>query len=361
MKSIDIIFTVDYEIHGAGVGSFVDFCYRPTQRMLEIANKYGAKITLMAEMEHYFAMLDHPAEFEKDILMFEKQTKYAIKEGHDVQLHLHPQWENADLKDGKWVFPYTKKEISLLCDDYDYAYSRINKAKAWMEDNYKALDPSYECIGYRAGYFQMQPSANIAKALLENGVICDTSVIKGNKRNNWVGDLDYTSAPSHYFPYRCSMENVSIEDKHSPFMEFPVFSKKHNKVKSYIERTLLGKQNITSATIQKIQRSKLSGLKFYSENSSTKDRIISRMKRTSLYSWQPIDFCISEPDLIIKEVRKIARKDKRTDIPFLFIGHSKDFVYANHFRELLLGLKKIKGCNFMSFKEAIGKYYQYGE
>ena len=99
---IGLIFTLDYEIHGNGSGEFENWAYFPTSHMLDLFDSYGAKLTIMAEMGHYWAMQRYNEFFSHEISLFESQLKNAIKRGHDVQFHFHPQWIDAKFEDGLW-------------------------------------------------------------------------------------------------------------------------------------------------------------------------------------------------------------------------------------------------------------------
>jgi hypothetical protein len=355
MGIIDIILTVDYEIHGNGQGKFEDFCYRPTEKMLDIANRFNAKITFMVEMEHYFAMKKYPAVFKNEIFLFEKQLNRAVAEGHDVQLHLHPQWVNAELVNNAWKFPYAAKEIALFCNDYELAYKHIKKSKEWLENNLKKIDEGYECIGFRAGYFQMQPSFNITRALLNNGIICDTSVAKGMYRNNDnVGMLDYRTVGSQFYPYRASTMDISIEDNSSLLMEMPIFTIKYNKILNKLKKILkiTDKKHKIADAISKIQRSKVPLVK----SDSGYNKIEKNSKRRfSIYGYKYVDFCIGNPHELVRNVKRIAKKSKK-DIPLVFMGHSKDFVYSNHFVYFLKEINKLDNVTSIAFRSAIRKY-----
>lgn len=357
MGNIDIILTVDYEIHGNGQGKFEDFCYRPTEMMLDIANRFDVKITLMVEMEHYFAMKKHPNVFKNEIFLFEKQLNRAIAEGHDLQLHLHPQWLNAKFENGVWKFPYSAKEVSLLCNDYKLAYHRIKESKDWLEKNLKKIDRNYECIGFRAGYFQMQPSFNITRALLDNGIICDTSVAKGMYRNNEsVGKIDYRSVKTTYYPYRASLDDVSIEDKSSLLMEMPIFTLRYNKIIRKLNKILniTDKRHKISDTISKIQRSKVP-----LSNSRLREKALDKVpkRQNGIYGHKYVDFCIGYPHEMVREVRKIANK-MNIDSPLVFMGHSKDFVYSNHLKLFLKEIKKTENIKSRTLRSAIREYYK---
>ena len=44
-----VLFTSDYEIHGSGMGSPKELVVDPTTRMLDQFDRYGAKLTIMAD------------------------------------------------------------------------------------------------------------------------------------------------------------------------------------------------------------------------------------------------------------------------------------------------------------------------
>ena len=45
-----VIFTLDYEIHGNGRGSPRKLMLEPTERMLALFDRYGARLTVMADV-----------------------------------------------------------------------------------------------------------------------------------------------------------------------------------------------------------------------------------------------------------------------------------------------------------------------
>lgn len=345
-NSLDIVFTVDYEIHGNGSGSFIDFCYMPIERMLDLANEFKVKITLMVEMEHYFAMELYENIFSSEIMLFRKQLKRAIVEGHDVQLHLHPQWRNAKYKDG-WSFPYTHTQISYLCDDVEYAIERIKKAKKWLEDYLRDFKEDYQCIGFRAGYFQIQPSINIYKALNSNGICCDTSVFKGFYRNsNNTSTINFRKVEGFNEPYMVEPYDFSLSGNNSNILELPIFSRKETVFKYYLKSRKY-KKIINQIVTKKIKIKKITN----STKSPKKQFFV-----FNLFKFMYWDFCKDNPLQIKKSIKKIKLKNK--DQPIILIGHSKDFIFSNNFRILLLELTKMGNCNFVTLSNTIGKYYE---
>ena len=63
MKSL--IFTLDYELYGNGSGNVFTHIIEPTNKILEIADKYNAKITFFFEVVEYWKLKE---EWEKVII-----------------------------------------------------------------------------------------------------------------------------------------------------------------------------------------------------------------------------------------------------------------------------------------------------
>jgi len=87
-----IIFTLDYEIHGNGDGSPYNLMIEPTNRMLKLFDRFGAKLTILADVAEIIKFKEYYEQYgTDDYYYFEiiNQLKYAVKTGHDVQLHIH--------------------------------------------------------------------------------------------------------------------------------------------------------------------------------------------------------------------------------------------------------------------------------
>ena len=50
---IPLILSLDYEIFGNGAGDVIRDVIEPTQRMLRICDRHGAKMTIMFEVGEY--------------------------------------------------------------------------------------------------------------------------------------------------------------------------------------------------------------------------------------------------------------------------------------------------------------------
>lgn len=116
---ISLIITIDYEIFGDGSGDVKKHIISPANQLLDICDKYGAKLTLMFEVAEYWAFkeLEERGALNLDYYpsqLMAEQAANAIERGHDVQLHLHPQWLGAKYENGSWVVNFSWPRLSDL-------------------------------------------------------------------------------------------------------------------------------------------------------------------------------------------------------------------------------------------------------
>ena len=106
MKSL--ILTLDYELYGNGSGDIYTHIIEPTERILALAGEYKAKITFFVEVVEFWRIEEewlngNKMGYDKNpIEDVRKQLQTAHKQGHDIQLHIHPQWVDAEYKNGAW-------------------------------------------------------------------------------------------------------------------------------------------------------------------------------------------------------------------------------------------------------------------
>jgi hypothetical protein len=355
---IGLIFTSDYEIHGNGSGDFENWAYLPTSKMLDIFDTYGAKLTIMAEMGHYWAMKSHEEIFAKDINLFESQLKDAVRRGHDVQLHFHPQWIDARYEDGSWNLDFSRKTIERLCYNYDEAYLYLKKGKDDLEKLLTPVNQQYKCACFRAGYFQMQPSESVVKALEDAGFLSDSSVSKGMSANDQLRVLDYSSAVSKYRPWKISRHDVCKSDESGKMYEFPVLTERHlifkiiNKIRKLIIKS---KKKNVSDVISDLMGQYSKGI--HKEHLKLNSDLIKIILNKS---WDYADFCRADNLNLLKYVKMVIslceKNNEFSYVPVVFIGHSKDFFFSNQLSLFFEACKKIEGIEFHTYSEAVKIY-----
>jgi len=355
---IGLILTLDYEIHGNGSGDFENWVYFPTAQMLDLFDTFGAKLTIMAEMGHYWAMKKYKDLFSKDIYLFETQLRNAVIRGHDVQLHFHPQWIDAEYKDGNWNLDYSRKSIERLCHNYDEAYFYLKKGKEELQNLLSPVNHKYQCVCFRAGFFQMQPSEIMIKALEDIGFLSDSSVSKGYKTNNNLGVLDYTYACSNYRPWKISKYDICKNDESGKIIEFPILADRIGFINKLLNKIIYDTQGW-------IIRDVKSNIKIYFDKGMTVNRIkkmfADKFKRILFKSWEVADFCRKDRSSLLKYIRNVLslwrKNDNNNYIPVVLIGHSKDFFSIDSLSRFLKACQNIEEVEFTTYFKAIMKLY----
>lgn len=195
-----IAVTIDYETwHPIPPGKTINWendVFLPTAKLLRLCSEEGVKLTIMAEMGEYFWLQQFQPETARTM---ERQWQEAIRQGHDVQLHLHPCWLpelGARYVNENWHWDWSKAKA----DDFPGDLTElIGRCKTALESVLKPVKSDYRVNSFRAGAYQVQPFARLYAALAGNGIVCDTSVYAGGVSSE--RGYDYRLAYSNHQPY----------------------------------------------------------------------------------------------------------------------------------------------------------------
>lgn len=328
----NLILTLDYELYGNGSGNIYTHIIEPTERILALAAQYKAKITFFVEVIEFWRIEE---EWQRGNRMgyasnpiedIRSQLQEAYKNGHDVQLHLHPQWVDATFENGTWNV--NLKEWRLGGYSKTGKYSLVNllkRGKETLEEWIQPIDANYECIALRAGGYNIQPSHEIVKAMKEAGLKIDSSIYPGGKETGTLSNYDYSNiAPNREF-WQTSDE-LEIEGD-SGIYELPIVALSIPRWKKFasIERIKSLLKNRKSAKDS-----------FEAKTSSAEGKKSSKLDKIKYFfqdEWQTWDFCLfssSLHNLFIKEIK--LQQERKV---FTLVGHPKGYMGGNGFKHLL--------------------------
>ena len=330
MKSI--IFSLDYELYGNGSGNIYTHVIEPTERILALAELYNVKLTFFVEIVEFWRIQE---EWQKGNTMGYKknpiediklQLQKAYKQGHDIQLHIHPQWCEAEYNNGYWKV--NLKDWRLGGYNKQGEFSLINllkNGKATLESWITPIDKEYKCIALRAGGYNIQPSKDIVTAMKEPGLVIDSSIYPGGKETGILSNYDYSNIDSDKEWWQTGIE-LEKEGKNGiielPIVAFPI--KRWRKFAS-IERI---------KSLLKNSRSARDSFKAKTNSGSRqKSSMSDKVKYFFQEEWQTWDYCLfssSLHDLFLKEVKK-----QRQRKVFILVGHPKGYMGGSGFRYLL--------------------------
>lgn len=327
---ISVVLTLDYELFGNGLGDVEIDIIAPTDRLINICNKYGAKVTLMFEIGEYWAFkrrekTERLTAKDAPSYLMEYQARRAIQQGHDVQLHLHPQWIGAKLVNDQWQLNFDYLMLANLPDgvgDIDNVYSvtgALHKGKKDLEEMLRSVKPHYSCVAFRAGYYCAQPSELIIRCMKKAGLLADTSVIKGDYSNG-SRVFDYRQAHSNIGYWWTTAQDHCIKGVVGEnIIELPICSEL---VHGY---TLLTPTRINNYLLTRKRRKSISVMSGDHKNISKEDRSI--LQKCMQLHPKKMDFCkLSSGELVrlFKKSSSIATNEE-APVPIVLIGHSKDF------------------------------------
>ena len=221
---LNVIFTLDYEIHGNGDGDPLLLMVKPTQRLIKLFADYGAKLTIMADIAEILKFKEYKEKTGRDDFYYEaivEQLREAVRLGHDVQLHIHASFFNARLEGRRWVQDWSEYDFAGL--GLDRMREIVRVGKQFLENILQPVNAQYKCFVFRAANWSVSPSKNVVRALVDNEIKIDTSVFKYGRRHGIV-NFDYRQAPSALVPWQVDEDDVCRSSKSGLLFEFPIYA-----------------------------------------------------------------------------------------------------------------------------------------
>lgn len=324
---VECIFTIDYEIYGDGHGSLRELVYEPARRLKALFDQAGAKLVVFVEA----AELEKIDAFGTDSTIddVKRQIREFHRDGHEIALHIHPQWCNAQFENEKWNLDYTEYNLCTLpqrrIDEI------VDRSIAYLRNILKT--PDFTPLSFRAGNWLFQPTVAAARVLTEHGIKIDSSVFKGGRQHKH--DLDYRRALKNGY-YWMFGDDVTIPDPAGSMLEIPIYTK-----------MVPFCQMFTTKRIG-LQRKAASGA------GTLRDRLNRLFDLLRFRQPLKFDFCRMTLDELVRLVESAVREDQATPKlfkPIVAIGHTKDLVDFDTIDAFLSFLKE-KAIKISTFEGA---------
>lgn len=188
-----LILTVDHEVFGDGSGSLEACMISPLERLLGVVERHHAPLTIFLEPLHLMAAQDHGRGGAVEAVL--AQVRQAAARGHEVQLHLHPQWWPVVAGQRKTPDPALWRIGGL---DEATLELMIRRGLDWLRHGLG--DEAVRTVNvFRAGGWCIQPEANVLRALAACGFKADSTVAPGVWNPIGVNWHDFRNVPT--LPY----------------------------------------------------------------------------------------------------------------------------------------------------------------
>lgn len=350
--SLKYILTFDYELFGSGKGCVIKHLINPTNAILKELDVLGVKATFFVEqlevdsiisLKHSFAI--GTKEYNNAVLL-EEQILDIVKRGHDVQLHLHPQWFNAKYKGGQWELNFNWWRFSALpyrtsVDGIPGKYDLLKSGKSSLEKLVRQVKPEYECTAFRAGGYNIGEDKTTIDALVKTGFLVDSSICPGFYSDSVLSQYDYTGVSSKLDFWKSSDSLYRPGEGSKHIVELPLIT---------IRSSILSK--ISIARIVNVIKNHAYKAISYTGNINTGfiPRAKTFPKKTTNSNF---DVCLSSRLQIKAFNLKLNQSLKKKQSFVVLIGHPKDYSRFSPMRKILKEISISSSSSFISLNNSL--------
>jgi len=328
---LEFIFTIDYEIYGNGEGKLRELIFEPTCQLLKIFDEANAKLVFFVETAELEVIDSNGTDATIDDVKL--QVKDLYDKGHEIALHLHPQWFNGIYKNLTWTLD--NKEYNLCVLTKERITEIVDRSINYLRS---VLDISdFSPLSFRAGNWLFQPTQPLADILYSRNIKIDSSVFKGGLQHQ--NHLDYRPAllNSYYWKFK---DNVNEPDIRGKMIEIPIYTE------------MVPPWRMATKKRMALQQKSVSGKRSYGE-------MINRaLDLIRFHQPLKLDFCrmtITELIEITEHIIKLDKDAPETYKPIVAIGHTKDLVDFKTVNDYLSYLKE-SDISITTLREAYNKF-----
>jgi hypothetical protein len=219
---VQLVLADDWELRGDGSGNMRAIQFATIRRLCEVYKACGLRASFNVEVLQQLAhrrLGDENRELGSLADEWEDVVRDVYQGGHDVQLHLHPQWTKARYEAGRWSL---LASWSILDYEADRVEDMILEGKEYLEGLLRPLDPSYRCVSFRSGSWCIAPGAHVLKALAQAGIVFDMSIAEGLHYDTEHIQLDYRVIDEPFLPYYPRLDDARrVADGPQPIVCVP--------------------------------------------------------------------------------------------------------------------------------------------
>lgn len=228
---IYILYTNDYEVFlGGNYRSEKEVLIDSTDELLKLCESCDIPMTLFSDV---CCMWRYREIGNNDLPdRMEAQLKTSLRNGHDVQAHIHPHWNDTEVirrDDGSVNYKFDFSNFLLSgsanskkTDLYVYCQSLFKRASAYLTGLLSPIDKEYKCVAFRAGGFGLQPdSGTILRALENTGFRVDSTIAPGMYLSSNVNRIDFRNMPAAA-NYCLSSEKQELSCANRGIFEIPI-------------------------------------------------------------------------------------------------------------------------------------------
>jgi len=217
---MNVIISLDYELFfGARHGTPEKCLVEPCDALLKVTDQFDGQLVFFIDAGYLVKLNQYRSvdrEVEREASVVFRHLEALSQAGHELQLHVHPHWEDTRRIGRGWHFDLRRYAL------HDFESSEIKAVIRKYKDALIQFTDSSRVICYRAGGWVIQPFADIAPALRENGIWVDSTVFPGGCARDSTQVFDFKGAPNkdHWW----FDDDPVVEVDGGSFLEIPISS-----------------------------------------------------------------------------------------------------------------------------------------
>ena len=216
-----LILTFDYELFlGRDTGTAQKTIIEPTKKILAILSQYKAHGIFFIDATYLLTLkkFNHP-----DFREVQSQIRCIVEQGNNVELHLHPQWLDAEpLDTDRWHFKsFDHFRLHSLSDrELGFIFS---EGKEIIEKCAQQVNRNYTVNAFRAGGWSIAPFERIRPCFIQENIEMDFSVVPGMAEHNLpLHSYDFKKAPTSQSLWEFDTDPCQPMNGKNLFIEVPV-------------------------------------------------------------------------------------------------------------------------------------------
>lgn len=227
--------TYDYELFMGDVcGSIQNCLITPLDEILPILDKYQARATFFVDAAYLLRLTELKGQYESlqsQHKMLVDNIRYLERLGHDVELHIHPQWYFSSYNGICWKMDLDHFKLSDM--DRSMVDEKVTESQQLLESII-----GRETHAFRAGGYSIQDLENYDDFFIKHHLMVDSTVLTGLKFDSENQRYDYSMVKTST-PYLFG-NDITKEDNNGKVLEVPITTYAVGKIR-YLEHLLFRK------------------------------------------------------------------------------------------------------------------------
>jgi hypothetical protein len=362
MTTIHLALVDDWELSGNGSGDIRRLQFEPMRRLVDIYNRLGIRGSFNAEVMQQITFRryqdQHP---ELNVLAdeWDNIVRETFRQGHDIQLHIHPQWQNAEYKDGSWKLT---ADWSILNYPRETALFLLRSGKDYLEKLLKDVDENYRCVSFRSGAWCIAPSPHMLDLLVQLGIVFDMSIVGGVRYDTRNIKLDYTVCEEEFLPYYPVMTDArKVSDKVEPIVCVPTncfYASRRQVLRHHLEK--VGSKVKARVSGPRVVNDNGRSVEAYGEEWAQNDgSLIKRIYRKGINPYVKGRHTISDLAQLdfglmmemLSSIRRRAKVSGLSDVPIVLENHTKDLRNFSDLEKFLKALVDSPDVRFITLTD----------